>query len=89
MRSKSYEMRTRVSYKACKEQNIVAKVVYLWLKSTKHASHKARFGCLNSWREGNLFLLIDVTKLKYVNSIARPEGDLFMRKYVAKYLGVR
>jgi len=88
MKNKHHDLRTRVSYKACKEQRIVAKVVYQWLKTTTHVSQHARFACLRSWQEGNLFLLIDVTKLKYVNSIKRPEGDLFMKKYVAKYLGV-
>ena len=88
MKTKKHDDRTRVSYKACKDQKIVAKVVYQWLKTTTHVSIHARFSCLNSWREGTLFLLIDVTKLKYVNSIKRPEGDLFMKKYVAKYLGV-
>ena len=86
MKNKPYDARTRVSYKACKEQRIVGKVVYQWLKST-HTKHP--FKLLRDWREGIIFLLIDVTKLKYVNSITRPEGDLFMKKYVAKYLGVR
>jgi len=85
---KPHDSRTRVSYKACKDQRIVAKVVYQWLKTTTHVSIHSKFACLRSWREGTLFLLIDVVALKYVNSIKRPEGDLFMKKYVAKYLGV-
>ena len=86
MKKKMDDLRTRVSYKAAYDQRIVAKIVYEWLKTTKA---RRPFKILRDWKDGVLFLMIDVTKLKYVNSIRRPEGDLFMKKYVAKYLGVR
>ena len=86
MKKKMDDLRTRVSYKAAYDQRIVAKIVYEWLKTTKA---RRPFKILRDWKDGVLFLMIDVTKLKYVNSIRRPEGDLFMKKYVAKYLGVK
>jgi hypothetical protein len=80
------ELRTNVSYKAAAEAKIVHQVVYEWLKTTK-CSLRALGRILESWRSGHLFLMVDFRNLK--TKPKKPEYDLFLRKYVSKYLGVK
>jgi hypothetical protein len=81
------ELRSRVSYKAAKESGCVSKIVYEWLKATKTKNNYLKFKLLRDWKEGSIFLLIDFTNL--TKRIKKPEHDLFLKKYVSKYLGIK
>jgi hypothetical protein len=81
------EVRSNVSYKAAKESKCVHKVVYEWLKNTRVTNNKLKFKLLDDWRQGIIFLMIDFTNL--TTRIKKPEYDIFLKKYIAKYLGVK
>jgi hypothetical protein len=76
-------VRTKIDYRAAKENQIVHQVVYEWLKTTKSSK---KFDLLRDWRDQKILLLIDLKNLKVKPK--NPERYYFLQKYVGKYLGV-
>jgi len=77
-------MRSNVTYRFAKEQKIVSKVIYEWLKST-HASIKQKGILLRQWQRGEVLLMIDFKNLRGNPSTKNSERDHFLRKYMTKY----